>query len=67
MMDGIILAHAGGLDEMAIILFPLIVGGGVWAMTRQKKPNAEGGEVRSISEARQPRPAPAPRQRWIGK
>lgn len=29
-----ILAHAGGLDEMAIILFPIVVGGGVWMLTR---------------------------------
>jgi hypothetical protein len=68
-MDGIILAHAGGLDEMAMLLFPIVVGGGVWLMTRQKpKPNPEGGlesgEVRNIREARQP---PPPRQKWGGK
>jgi hypothetical protein len=33
-----VLAHAGGLDEMAIILFPLLVGGGVWLMTRGAGP-----------------------------
>jgi hypothetical protein len=33
-----ILAHAGGLDEMAIILFPLFVGGGVWLLTRGSGP-----------------------------
>lgn len=33
-MDYSILAHAGGLDEMAIVLFPILVGGGVWLMTR---------------------------------
>ncbi len=33
-----ILAHGGGLDEMAIFLFPLFVGGAVWALTRQKPP-----------------------------
>ena len=32
------LAHAGGLDELAIILFPALVGFGVWLMTRQKNP-----------------------------
>ena len=37
-MDFSILAHAGGLDEMAIILFPLVVGGGVWLMTRGSGP-----------------------------
>ena len=37
-MDYSILAHAGGLDEMAIILFPLLVGGGVWLMTRGAGP-----------------------------
>jgi len=29
-----ILAHAGGLDEMAIIIFPVFVGGAVWVLTR---------------------------------
>jgi hypothetical protein len=33
-----ILAHAGGWDEMAIILFPLFVGGGVWLLTRGAGP-----------------------------
>jgi len=37
MIDGI-LAHAGGWDEMAIILFPLLVGGGVWVLTRGAGP-----------------------------
>jgi len=31
----LILAHAGGLDEMAIILFPIVVGFGVWVLTRR--------------------------------
>lgn len=34
-MNGIILAHAGGLDEMAMLLFPIVVGFGVWVLTRQ--------------------------------
>jgi hypothetical protein len=34
-MDGMIMAHNGGLDEMAILLFPFIVGLGVWVLTRQ--------------------------------
>jgi hypothetical protein len=33
-----ILAHAGGLDEMAIILFPVFVGVGVWVLTRGAGP-----------------------------
>jgi hypothetical protein len=36
-MTGSILAHAGGLDEMAIILFPVVVGVGVWILTRTPK------------------------------
>ena len=66
-MDGIILAHAGGLDEMAMLLFPIIVGGGVWLMTRQKKATADGGEVRNLRAVREPPKASAPRQKWIGK
>jgi hypothetical protein len=34
-MGGMILAHAGGLDELAILAFPAIVGFGVWLLTRQ--------------------------------
>lgn len=37
-MAGFILAHAGGLDEMAIILFPIITGFGVWILTRRPAP-----------------------------
>jgi hypothetical protein len=37
-MDPTTLAHAGGLDELAIILFPAFVGFGVWLLTRQANP-----------------------------
>ena len=50
MIDGI-LAHAGGLDEMAIILFPLLVGGGVWLMTRGAGPKGK-------NKSQQPPPPP---------
>jgi hypothetical protein len=33
-----ILGHAGGIDEMAIILMPVIAGLGVWLLTRQPSP-----------------------------
>ncbi|MGH9042950.1 MAG: hypothetical protein ACRDZ3_22280 [Acidimicrobiia bacterium] len=39
------LAHAGGLDELAIILFPIIVGLGVWLLTRQSKPKTDAERV----------------------
>ena len=32
------LAHGSGLDEMAVLLFPLVVGGGFWLLTRPSKP-----------------------------
>ena len=52
-------AHAGGLDEMAIILFPVLVGVGVWLLTRggPKPPHKK-------SETRPPEPQPKPRT-WI--
>jgi hypothetical protein len=31
-----ILAHAGGVDEFAIFLMPVICGLGVWLLTRQR-------------------------------
>jgi hypothetical protein len=47
-MNEIILGHAGGLDEMAILLFPVIVGVGFWLLTKQpnrpdkgRKPSAD--------------------------
>ena len=41
-MDPMSLAHAGGLDEFAIILIPAFVGFGVWILTRQ--PNRPEGK-----------------------
>lgn len=54
-MDHSILAHAGGLDEMAIILFPLLVGGGVWLMTRGAGPKGKDKSQKA------PGPPPAPK------
>jgi len=34
-LKDVVLAHAGGLDEMAIVLFPVVVGFGFWILTRQ--------------------------------
>ena len=58
-MIGSMLAHAGGLDEMAIILFPILVGVGVWILTRggPKPPDKK-------SEPRPTEPKPKPRT-WI--
>lgn len=42
-MRMLILAHGGGLDEMAVLLFPLVVGGGTWLLTRTSKPRAKKG------------------------
>ena len=50
-MDYSILAHAGGLDEMAIILFPLLVGGGVWLMTRGAGPKDKAKKPPSAPQA----------------
>ena len=33
-----ILGHAGGIDEMAIFLMPVIVGVGVWILTSAAEP-----------------------------
>lgn len=57
-MTEYILAHAGGLDEMGIILFPIIVGVGVWVLTRggpnppDKKPKMRPTEPKSKPPAR---------------
>ena len=49
-MFGSVLAHAGGLDEMAIILFPLLVGGGVWVLTRDRHSKDKKPKIRPTSE-----------------
>jgi hypothetical protein len=33
-----IFGHAGGIDEMAIFLMPVIIGLGVWILTRRQSP-----------------------------
>lgn len=35
-MDGLIVAHQGGWDEMMIFFFPVAFGIGFWIITRQK-------------------------------
>ena len=54
-MFGSMLAHAGGLDEMAIILFPLLVGGGVWVLTRDRNSKDKKPKIRPTNE---PKPKP---------
>jgi hypothetical protein len=39
-----VLAHQGGWDEMAIFLFPLIFGGGLWWIVKRPGPDVEEGE-----------------------
>lgn len=57
-MDYSILAHAGGLDEMAIILFPLLVGGGVWLMTRGAGPKGKDKSPKPPSAPPAPKAPP---------
>jgi hypothetical protein len=59
----VVLAHGSGLDELAIFLFPVVIGTGFWLLTRQRRGAAESDEepapVQIASSA--PRPvAPAP-------
>lgn len=47
-MMRLVLAHAGGIDELAIFLFPIVFGLGLWLITRQRKPaddEADGSPV----------------------
>jgi hypothetical protein len=51
-MNFLILAHAGGLDEMGIIVIPAVVGFGTWILTRRRheagtKPNHPVAHVTS--------------------
>ena len=32
-----VLAHGGGIDELAIFLFPIVIGSGFWLLTRQRR------------------------------
>ena len=59
-MDYSILAHNGGIDEMAIILFPLVVGGGVWLLTRGAGPKDKDRVAKRPPEPRSETPRFAP-------
>jgi hypothetical protein len=40
-MDGLIVAHGSGIDEMMIFFFPVAFGIGFWLITRQKPSDDE--------------------------
>jgi hypothetical protein len=40
-MDGLIVAHGSGIDEMMIFFFPVAFGIGFWLITRQKPADDE--------------------------
>ena len=51
-MNPLIVAHAGGLDEMGIIVLPALMGFGTWMLTRRRqqagtKPNYPVAQVSS--------------------
>jgi hypothetical protein len=51
-MNSLILAHAGGIDEMGIIVLPAVMGFGTWMLTRRRqvagtKPNYPVAQVSS--------------------
>jgi hypothetical protein len=48
---GAVLAHGSGLDELAIFVFPVVMGLGFWLITRQK---AKGGDEAEADEASTP-------------
>lgn len=43
-MAGVILAHGSGADELAIFIFPVVVGLGFWLITRQRPADDEGAD-----------------------
>jgi hypothetical protein len=47
-MDGLIVAHGNGWDEMMIFFFPIAFGIGFWLITRQK-PADDDDEVQAPS------------------
>lgn len=51
------LAHAGGIDELAIFLFPIVIGSGFWLLTRQRRHadgEAGGSGVSGAGEVERP-------------
>jgi hypothetical protein len=40
-----LLAHQGGWDEMAIFIFPLVFGAGLWWIVRRPGPDDDGDDV----------------------
>jgi hypothetical protein len=49
-----VLAHQGGWDEMAVFLFPLVFGLGLWWIVKRPGP-AEDGEDDTETQQQQPR------------
>jgi hypothetical protein len=64
-MNYLILAHAGGLDEMGIIVLPAVMGFGTWILTRRRnlagtKPNYPIAQVSSSPTSRLSPPVAQP-------
>jgi hypothetical protein len=46
----VVLAHQGGWDEMAIFLFPVVFGGGLWWIVRRPGPEEDDEESEPQAE-----------------
>lgn len=49
-MVGAVLAHQGGWDEMAIFLFPVLFGAGLWWIVKRPGPEDDEDEAEPRTE-----------------
>jgi hypothetical protein len=56
-----VLAHGSGIDELAIFLFPVFFGGGLWLLTRKRRSQDDDEPVlgSAIGGASETAPPPA--------
>ena len=60
------LAHGGGIDELAIFLFPIVIGGGFWLLTRQRRHADDEADGSPATDAGLVEPSPISAHRSDG-
>ena len=60
------LAHGGGIDELAIFLFPIVIGFGFWLLTRQRRHDDDEVEGSPATDAGRVEPSPISAHRRDG-
>lgn len=60
------LAHGGGIDELAIFLFPIVIGFGFWLLTRQRRHDDDEVDSSPATDVDRVEPSPISAHRRDG-